>query len=59
MRKLIDKMLELKIEQDLIEAVINILDTEEQFEKMSQVLDCLQELNTMTILGKALLISEE
>ena len=59
MKELIDKMLELSIEYELIEAVISLLDTDEQYEKMSRELDRLQSLTTTTILGKALLISEE
>ena len=59
MKELIQKMLELSIEYELIEAVISLLDTDEQYEKMSRELDHLQSLTTTTILGKALLISEE
>ena len=59
MRALIDKMLKMKIPDELIEGVITLLDTEEQYEKMSLALDRLQNLNSTTILGKALLISEE
>ena len=59
MKELIQKMLELSIEYELIEAVISLLDTDEQYEKMSRELDRLQSLTTTTILGKALLISEE
>ena len=59
MRAIIDKMLKMKIPDELIEGVITLLDTEEQYEKMSLALDRLQNLNSTTILGKALLISEE
>ena len=59
MKELIQKMLELSIEYELIEAVISLLDTDEQYEKMNRELDHLQSLTTTTILGKALLISEE
>ena len=59
MKELIQKMLELSIEYELIEAVISLLDTDEQYEKMNRELDRLQSLTTTTILGKALLISEE
>ena len=59
MRELIDKMLEMEISEELIEAVVCILETEEQYEKMSQVLDNLQKLTSTTILGKAILIADE
>ena len=59
MRKLIRKMIELQIDKDLIEAVVSLCSTEEQYDKMSQALDTLENLTTTTILGKAILISEQ
>ena len=59
MRELVQKMIEMSIEEELIEAVITLLDTDEQYEKMSQELDHLQNLTSTTILGKAILISDE
>ena len=59
MKALIYKMIEMQIEKELIEVVISLLDTEEQFAKMSQALDNLKNLTSTTVLGKAILISEE
>ncbi len=59
MRKLIRKMIEMGIEKKLIEAVTSLLETEEQFEKMIQALENLQNLTPTTILGRAILIAEE
>ena len=59
MKALIDKMLKKEISEELIETVINLLETEEQYEKMSQALDNLQNLTSTTILGKAILIADE
>ena len=59
MRKLIRKMIEMGIEKDLIEGVVSLLDTEEQYEKMCQKLGNLRSLSTTAILGTALLIADE
>lgn len=55
---LIDKLLQLKMKEDLIEAVCSIIETKEQYNKMLKVLEQMKNPTREEIMIKALLIAD-
>ena len=58
MRKLIRVLVRKGANEDLIEAVVSVLETDENFLKMIEELSSLENPSETCILGKAMLIAE-
>lgn len=58
MRQLIRALVRKGVNEDLIEAVVSVLETDENFLKMIEELSSLENPSEICILGKAMLIAE-
>jgi hypothetical protein len=58
MRQLIRALIRKGVNEDLIEAVVSVLETDENFLKMIEELSSLENPSEICILGKAMLIAE-
>ena len=58
MRQLIRALVRKGVNEDLIEAVVSVLETDENFLKMIEELSSLENPSEICILGRAMLIAE-